>query len=68
MGASSAGWAGRSNAVFFPNSFTLSLDIVDGISGVQTGPGATPLTRICFFASAFAIPLVMFTRAALVGE
>jgi len=29
-----------------PNSATSSASKVDGINGVQIGPGATPLTRI----------------------
>jgi hypothetical protein len=35
--------------------------------GVQTGPGATALTRIPLGVSSWATPLVKFTMAALVA-
>ena len=53
--------------MFAPNCLTFSAGIVEGISGVHTGPGATAFTRIpCFetsFANAFVNPMI----AALVG-
>src|SRR4029077_12963771 len=41
-------WPARPKGVFSPNEATFSGGIVDGISGVQIGPGATLLTRIPF--------------------
>ena len=41
---------------------------VDGISGVQIGPGATPLTRIPFFTTAWASERVNVTIAPFVAE
>src|SRR5438876_92626 len=46
-GAISSGCAGRSSCVFLPNSATSSGSFPSSaaFSGVQTGPGATQLTR-----------------------
>jgi hypothetical protein len=41
------GWPGRFIGVFWPKVASFSgLDPPDGLSGVQIGPGATPLTRM----------------------
>src|SRR6516225_8637094 len=48
------------------NSFTFSLDNVEGISGVQTGPGATALTRTPRLIARLASERVKLTMAALV--
>ena len=45
-GASSAGWPGRPAGVCSPKPSTWSGGIVDGMSGVQIGPGATLFTRM----------------------
>jgi hypothetical protein len=45
---------------------TLSGAIVDGISGVQIGPGATQLTRIPFSASSCPRPAVKLAIAPFV--
>ena len=66
MGASSAGWAARPNRVCAPNCFTFSLGIVEGMSGVQTGPGATALTRTPCLIARPASERVKLTMAALV--
>ncbi len=50
-GATSFGWPGRFIGVSAPKLFTLFSSKVDGISGVQIGPGATPWTRMPFSAS-----------------
>ena len=52
--------------VVFPNVFTSSSGIDIGISGVQTGPGATALTRIPLSASNCAKPPVKFWIAPFV--
>ncbi len=49
-----AGCPGRFISAESPNDSTLSAGKVDGMSGVQIGPGATPLTRIFFEAKLFA--------------
>ncbi len=51
-----------------PNFSTWSGDMVDGISGVQMGPGATQFTRMPCSDSRPASPPVKFTIAALVAE
>ena len=66
-GALSAGWAGRSKRVFFPKFFTFSRGMVEGIKGVHTGPGATPLTRTPFLIAISARVTVMLAMAALVA-
>jgi hypothetical protein len=43
-----------------PNSSTASSGIVEGISGVQIGPGATAFARMPFSASSCARPAVKF--------
>ena len=53
-GATSFGWPGRFIGTFAPKLLTLAAEKVEGISGVQIGPGATPLTRMPFSTSAFA--------------
>ncbi len=45
-GASSAGCPGRWNGTCLPNSQARSMSSVQGMSGVQTGPGATQFTRM----------------------
>src|SRR5215207_9972612 len=61
-GASSRGCAGQPKSVSAPNFRAFSAGIVEGISGVQTGPGATAFTRIpCLdtnFARAFVKPIM----------
>jgi hypothetical protein len=67
QGANSTGWAGRPNALFFPKFFTFSLGMVDGMSGVHTGPGATAFTRMPLGTTIFERALVKLTMAALDG-
>src|SRR3982074_662028 len=67
MGAISAGWAARPKTVCEPNCLTFSLGNVEGISGVQTGPGATALTRTPCSIARLASDRVKLTMAAL-GE
>ena len=43
MGATSTGWPGRPRGVLWPKLSTFSAGIVDGMRGVQIGPGATLL-------------------------
>jgi len=50
-----------------PNFLTDSCGIVEGISGVQTGPGATAFTRMPRFIAMCDSVLVMLTSAALVA-
>jgi hypothetical protein len=45
---------------------TFSLGIVEGISGVHTGPGATAFTRTPCSIASFAMLFVMLTIAAFV--
>ena len=62
------GWLGRPfESRVTAKRLNFDLGIVDGISGVHTGPGATPFTRMLWFADSLAIPLVRFTSAALVA-
>jgi hypothetical protein len=61
--ASSLGCPGRFMGVCSPNVFTFSAGIVDGISGVHTGPGATQFTRMPFSARSWANPPVKFWMA-----
>ena len=49
-----------------PKLFTFSSGIVDGISGVHTGPGATAFTRMLRFMELFDSAFVKFTIAAFV--
>ena len=68
-GAISSGCAGRSSGVFLPNCATFSRDapLSAALSGVQTGPGATQLTRMprltrfcaSVFVSVWIAPLVV---------
>jgi len=51
-----------------PNSTTFLAGKLAGMSGVQTGPGATPLTRIPFSTSASESDRVKATMAPLVAE
>src|SRR5829696_6108901 len=53
-GATSFGCPGRFMGVLAPKLLTLSSSKVDGMSGVQIGPGATPLTRMPLSASDWA--------------
>ena len=63
-GASSAGCAGRPVGLS-RRIATLGVN-VDAISGVQTGPGATALTRMPRSMSSFASPFVKVTIAPFV--
>jgi hypothetical protein len=54
--------------VSFPNFFTRSESKVDGISGVQIGPGATAFTLMPFSARFAASARVYATIAPLVEE
>jgi hypothetical protein len=51
-----------------PNFFTCSSSSVAGMSGVQTGPGATQFTRIPLSATLCARALVKVWMAPLVAE
>jgi hypothetical protein len=55
------------SGVSCPNVFTFSGGIVDGMSGVHTGPGATAFTRIPLSASPCASPCVKFLIAPFVA-
>src|ERR1700712_3684331 len=66
-GASSFGCPGRCIGTCLPNFSTFSGGIVDGIRGVQIGPGATLFTRIPFGPSKCARLAVKFAIAALVA-
>src|SRR5436190_3407290 len=66
-GASSAGWPARFIGTDLPNSATVLAGIVDGISGVQIGPGATQFARIPFSARIWARFPVKFWMAAFVA-
>lgn len=66
MDASSAGWPGLPRGVFLPKFFTFSAGIVDGMSGVQIGPGATAFTLMPFSATSPASPAVKFAIAPFV--
>ena len=52
--------AGTFHRHILPEFFTASSFIVDGISGVQIGPGATALARMPFSARSCARPAVKF--------
>ena len=55
MEASSAGWPGRFIGVLPPNFSSFCMVAPpETCSGVQIGPGATPLTRMPFSASCLA--------------
>ncbi len=54
--------------VSWPNFATFSGGNVEGIKGVQIGPGATALTRMPFSTSAFASERVKATMAPLVAD
>ncbi|MNE97686.1 hypothetical protein D3C80_1960770 [compost metagenome] len=54
--------------VVLPNSETFCSSKVDGISGVQIGPGATALTRMPFPMSCADKERVKVTIAPLVAE
>ena len=58
--ASSHGCAGRFMGTCSPKCVTASTGIVEGINGVQTGPGATALALIPFSAKSWASPPVKF--------
>src|SRR5882757_9630679 len=64
--ASSAGCPARLSGTCFPKFLTASSGIVDGIKGVQIGPGATALARMPFSANNCASPAVKFWIAPLV--
>ena len=64
--ASSAGWPGRFIGYFAPKLDVVFRLIVDGMSGVQIGPGATAFARIPFSARSWAKPAVKFWIAPLV--
>jgi len=59
---------GLPSVVSLPNDATLSAGNVDGISGVQIGPGATALTRIPRSAKAFDKERVNAAMAPFVAE
>jgi len=63
LGAISSGWPGRPRVTSEPNASTSFAGNVDGMSGVQIGPGATPSTRIPFSASAYGRERVKATIA-----
>src|SRR5690242_10198530 len=67
MGASSAGCPARPSGTLSPKLFTFSGGIVDGISGVQMGPGATLFTRIPLSPNNCARLAEKFAIAALVA-
>src|ERR1051326_2713859 len=67
-GAISSGSPARLRGTSAPNFSTFSGGNVDGIRGVQTGPGATAFTRIPFSASDNASDRVNATIAPLVEE
>src|SRR3954454_4718309 len=48
MAASSLGWPARPGGAVWPKLFTFSSGMVEGINGVQIGPGATLFTRMPF--------------------
>jgi ribose/xylose/arabinose/galactoside ABC-type transport system permease subunit len=48
--------------------FTLSAGMVEGINGVQTGPGATPFTRTPDFIATLAMLFVRLAIAAFVAH
>ena len=67
VGARQLCWLpGRPMRVFSPNLAAFSAGIVEGIRGVQIGPGATAFTRIPFSASISARPAVKFKIAPFV--
>jgi hypothetical protein len=68
LGAISSGWPGRPSGTSEPK-VSISFDgKVDGMSGVQIGPGATPLTRMPLSASACESERVKAVIAPLVEE
>src|SRR6185437_15648139 len=67
-GASSAGWPGRPTGVCSPKPSTWSGGIVEGMSGVQIGPGATLFTRIPREASRLPRDALKLAIPALVTE
>src|SRR5829696_2596495 len=67
-GATSSGCPGRWSGTSAPNDATFSSSNVEGISGVQIGPGATALTRMPFSASPCDSDRVNATMAPLVDE
>src|SRR5215213_7293059 len=66
MPANSLGWPARPRGVSWPKLFTFSSGMVEGIKGVQIGPGATALTRIPLLPSIWARPAVKLETAPLV--
>src|ERR687893_1584633 len=66
MPANSLGWPARPSGVSLPKLFTFSSGMVEGISGVQIGPGATAFTRIPLLPSIWAKPAVKLETAPLV--
>ena len=67
-GAISSGWAGRFMGVSAPCMATSSGALSATLSGVQTGPGDTQLTRIFLSTRFFARALVKAWIAPLVAE
>src|SRR6185437_5901407 len=63
--ASSAGWPGRFIGTCLPKLATASGGKVEGMSGVQIGPGATEFARIPRLTSNCARPAVKFWIAPL---
>jgi hypothetical protein len=68
LGAISSGWPGRPNGTSEPNVSTSFAGNVDGMSGVQIGPGATPFARIPLSASACENERVKDVIAPLIEE
>jgi hypothetical protein len=66
--ATSSGSPARPSGVSEPNVATSFAEKVDGIRGVQIGPGATALTRIFFSANACESERVKAMIAPLVDE
>lgn len=64
--ASSAGWPGRPNGVSLPKASTFPGGMVEGMSGVQIGPGATLFTRMPRSPSSCARPALKLATAPLV--
>ena len=67
MQASSPGWPSRPNGVWPPNFLSFSgYAPPETCSGVQTGPGATPFTRIPLLANCLASDFTKLVVAAFV--
>src|SRR4051794_36079772 len=67
MPANSRGCPARPNGVSAPKLFTFSGGMVEGINGVQIGPGATAFTRMPLPPSIWAKPAVKLETAPFVA-